>query len=237
MNAYIQQPIYFCNLLKTHHCMHRTFLPVIIALTWFHSSAQDKFPLQLAGSFYSESLIYEQAWAENSDYYYFNNQGASLELGYTILSLGTKASKANNRTGDLKLLVKARACVYQIPNQSINTIIDGGLSLEKDFAFGLFLFGNAEFGLLRAKIYAPVYSVDEQGNLVEEKATSHQGITPVGLGLGWHFERQFGIPVGIRLQSFSFNKMYGQSDFRKRGLMIGINWRLNSIKPSTLLSI
>lgn len=198
--------------------------------------AQTSFPLQVSGSFYSESFFYEQAFTDGSSYYFFNNNGGSIAANYTLLSLDTKGSKAHNNSGSLKLQALFTSAMYKVQNQSINTFFTGGLGIEKDFRFGLYVFANAQAGLLHSKFYVPVYSLNGQGQLVETDVVDNYGISAASVGLGWNFNRQIGIPLAIKANTFSFYKPYGFSDFAKNGLMIGLEWRFNNIKLPTIYS-
>lgn len=199
--------------------------------------AQNSFPLQIAGNYYSEALLYEQGFSNGSNYYWFNNQGGSLSANYTLLSFDTKGSKAQDNSGSLKLQALLTGAVYQIENQSINTLITGGLGIEKDFRFGLFVFGNIQAGLLHSNFYVPTYGVNSQGQLIETDVKESYAIAPFSIGFGWNFNRQLGIPVGVKASTFSFYKAYGDSDYLKNGVMIGIEWRFNNLKLPTIYSL
>ncbi|MGB0429038.1 MAG: hypothetical protein ACPGLV_01100 [Bacteroidia bacterium] len=214
----------------------RFFILVCFVLATSLSKSQTTFPLQLSGSYYSEALLYEQAFSSGSNYYWFNNQGGSLSANYTLLSFDTKGSKAQGNTGSLKLQALLTGAVYQIENQSINTLFTGGLGIEKDFRFGLFLFGNIQAGLLHSNFYVPTYSVNSQGQLIETEAKESYAIAPFSIGFGWSFNRQLGIPIGVKASTFSFYKPYGDSDYLKNGMMIGIEWRFNNAQLPTIKS-
>lgn len=207
-----------------------------LALFAFKSKAQTTFPLQFSGSFYSEAFIYEQPIQDGSSFYYFNNLGGSLAANYTLLSFDTKGSKAHDNTGSFKLQGLFTGVVYQVQNQSINTIFSGGIGIEKDFRFGLFLFTNLQAGVLSSRFYVPTYSVDQNGDLIETTVNESYAIAPASFGLGWNFNRQFGIPIGIKINTYSFFKPYGSSSYLKNGLMMGIEWRFNNVNLPTIKS-
>ncbi|MFY0673430.1 MAG: hypothetical protein JXQ87_08490 [Bacteroidia bacterium] len=207
-----------------------------LALFTLRSVAQTTFPLQVSGSLYSEAFIYEQPFQEGSNFYFFNNPGGSLAANYTLLSFDTKGSKAHDNAGSLKLQGLITGALYQVQNQSINTVFTGGLGIEKDFRFGLFLFGNAQAGVLSSRFYVPTYSLDQNGDLIETTVKESYTIAPVSFGFGWNFNRQFGIPIGIKINTYSFYKPYGFSTYLKNGLMMGIEWRFNNIQLPTIKS-
>lgn len=211
---------------------------VLIGLALFslRSAAQTTFPLQLSGSFYSEAFIYEQPFQDGSSFYYFNNLGGSLAANYTLLSFDTKGSKAHDNSGSFKLQGLFTGAVYQVQNQSINTIFSGGIGIEKDFRFGLFLLANLQAGVLSSRFYVPTYSVDQNGDLIETTVNESYAIAPASFGLGWNFNRQFGIPIGIKINTYSFFKPYGFSSYLKNGLMMGIEWRFNNVNLPTIKS-
>jgi hypothetical protein len=207
-----------------------------VALFSLRSAAQTTFPLQLSGSLYSEAFIYEQPIQDGSSFYYFNNLGGSLAANYTLLSFDTKGSKAHNNAGSFKLQGLITGAAYQVQNQSINTIFTGGLGIEKDFRFGLFLLANVQAGMLSYRFYVPTYSLDQKGDLIETTDRESFAIAPFSFGLGWNFNRQFGIPIGIKINTFSFYKPYGSGSYLKNGLMMGIEWRFNNAQLPTLKS-
>ncbi len=193
--------------------------------------------LRIGANFYSESFWMSDGVAEGEDDFnsYINNNGWNIEGQYTLLSHQSKEKEGRKVRGSEVLNIGVNGYFYGIENQSSNTIITGDLTLEKEFFFGLQLFGKVGMGVLNTKLIADVYSVSPDGTVTENNNFSNQEIVlPSSFGLGWNFESLINIPICLRARTMHFTKSFGPYSTYKAGVLFGLEYKFKNVNVSPI---
>lgn len=193
--------------------------------------------LRIGANFFSESFLMSDGAAEGEDDFnsFFNNNGWNIETKYTVLCHQSKEKEGRKLRGSEVLNLGINGYFYGIQNQSNNTIVTVDLGIEKEFFFGLQLFGKFGVGILNTKLVADVYSVDANGNVSQNNGlASTETVLPASLGLGYNFQSLTNIPVIIKARTMHFSKSYGNFSTYKAGLLLGIEYRFKNLNISPI---
>jgi hypothetical protein len=211
-------------------------LSIAFALNLLGQDNNDFPSLSLSASYYSESFWMQDAYSEEEvNNSFFNNSGLNMEGQYSLLVHRAKAKENRKGSGFEMMNLGLNAYFYSVENQSFNTIVSADLSLEKEFFFGLQLFGKLGFGMLNTRMAGTVYTVEANGSVSETSNLSYREmILPSSLGIGWNFEKLLKLPISLRIRTMHFSRSFDQFSIYKAGLLLGMEYRFNVVSVSPI---
>lgn len=212
------------------------FYTVLVSLPVVGQNDESFPALRVGANFFSESFWVKTTGTpgENDESSFFYNNGFNTEVKYTLLAHQSKAKEGRKMQGFQALNIGLNGCFYTIENQSNNQIYTLDIELEKEFFFGLQVFGKVGMGVLNTIIIGNVYSVDESGNISEGQVSGTEVIIPGSLGIGYNFEGLLNFPISMKVRTLHFSRYFGNFSVYKSGLLLGVEYKFRKLNVSPL---